>query len=119
MLSRQYRTFAGITGRFRLQLCLRLPPADAASAVTPRALCHLIGGVLDELRGDVCVALGLTELGVPEDLLHDADVDALLQQESRCRVAGVVNPRFPDFRGLQERAPVFPVTARVDRLADR
>jgi hypothetical protein len=47
--------------------------------LSPQGLPHPVGSVLGELRGDVGVALGLAELGVPEDLLHDADVDALFE----------------------------------------
>ena len=45
--------------------------------LSPQGLPHPVGGVLGERRGDVGIALGLAELGVPEDLLHDANVDAL------------------------------------------
>ena len=45
--------------------------------LSPQGLAHPVGGVLGERRGDVGIALGLAELRVPEDLLHDADVDAL------------------------------------------
>ena len=48
------------------------------------------------------VALGLAQLGVPEDLLHDADVGALLQQERGGGVACVMDPRGPD-AGLSEQ----------------
>ena len=49
--------------------------------LAPQGFLHPVGGVLGEFQADVGVALGLAELGVPEDLLDDADVDALLQQK--------------------------------------
>ncbi len=52
-----------------------------------------------------------------EDLLHDADVDALFEQESCGGVAGVVDACFPDSRGCEERAPVLPIVAGVEGLA--
>ena len=73
--------------------------------------------MLGEFRRDVGVALGLAELGVAEDLLDDADVDALLQQERRGGVPGVVDPGFPDSSSGQQRVPVFPVVVGVDRRA--
>jgi len=44
----------------------------------------------------VRVALGLAQLRVAEDLLDDADADALLEQEGRSRVAGVMYADVPD-----------------------
>jgi hypothetical protein len=40
---------------------------------------HPLGRVPAQLGRDVGVALGLADLGVTEDLLDDADADALLQ----------------------------------------
>jgi hypothetical protein len=57
----------------------RLRAADGR-CLAPQGFLHPVGGVLGEFQADVGVALGLAELGVPEDLL-DADVDALLQQK--------------------------------------
>jgi len=61
----------------------------------------------------VGVALGLAELGVAEDLLDDADVGALLEQEGGCGVAGVVDPGYADVGFGEECPPVFPVVAGV------
>ena len=52
--------------------------------------------MLAERGRDVGVALGLAELGVAEDLLDDADADALLEQEGRGCVTGVMYPGGPD-----------------------
>jgi hypothetical protein len=41
------------------------------------------GRGLRKLGCHVGVALRLAELGVPEDLLHNPDVDSLFQQEGR------------------------------------
>ena len=54
-----------------------------------------------------------------EDLLDDADADALLEQERRGRVTGVMNSRGSDFGCIDQRPPVLPVIARVDRRASR
>jgi hypothetical protein len=59
-------------GPFWLQFWLQLRSA-------PQCLTDLIGGVPGEFRCDVGAALGLAELGVAENLLDDADVDALFQ----------------------------------------
>jgi hypothetical protein len=69
--------------QFWLQLHSRRLQPVIGGPLSPQGLPHPVGGVLGEFRGDVGVALGLAELGVPEDLLHDADVDALAQQERR------------------------------------
>jgi len=78
---------------------------------------HAVGGVLAERGGDVGVALGLAELGVAEDLLHDADADALLEQERGCGVAGVMHSRGSETGFFDQGSPVFPVVAGVDRHA--
>lgn len=68
-----------------------------------------------EGSGDVGVALGLAELGVPQDLLYGPDADALVEQQGRGRVACIVDPGV---RRADECTPVFPVVARVDRRAE-
>jgi hypothetical protein len=45
----------------------------------PQGAGHPPGRVPAQLGRDVGVALGLADLGVTEDLLDDADADALLQ----------------------------------------
>ncbi len=85
----------------------------------PERLGHPVGGVLAERGGDVGVTLGLAELGVAEDLLDDADVDALLEQERGGGVAGVMDSCGPDACFLDQGLPVFPVVAGVDRGAGR
>src|ERR1019366_8623594 len=77
--------------QFWLQLLFCLP-VDSLPHRRRSPLLLIGGGVLGEFGGDVGVALGLAELGVPEDLLYDPDVDALLQQEPRRGVPGVVDP---------------------------
>jgi hypothetical protein len=91
----------------------------AVARSAPQCLTDLIGGVPGELRSGVGVALGLAELGVAEDLLHNADVDALLEQQRPGCMPGVVYTRLADSGGGQQRAPVFPVIMRVDRRARR
>jgi hypothetical protein len=53
-------------------------PVTDEGLLSPQGLAHAVGGVLGKFRGDVRVALGLAELGVAENLLDDADADALL-----------------------------------------
>jgi hypothetical protein len=58
--------------------------------------------------------------GVPKDLLDDADVYALFeQQQGRRRVACVMQSRATNACGLAEPLPVLPVIARLQRLAER
>jgi hypothetical protein len=58
--------------------------------------------VLAEGSGDVRVALSLAELGVAEDLLHDADADALIDQQGSGSVASIVDSRIPEARRTDE-----------------
>ena len=93
--------------------------AVESAASSPEGLGHAVGGVLAERGRDVRVALGLAQLGMAEDLLDDADADALLEQERRGCVTGVMNSRGSDFGFIDQRPPVLPVIARVDRRASR
>jgi len=54
--------------------------------VAPQSLVHTLARVLHLERGHVGVALGRRHPGVSKDLLHDADVNAVLDQQSRRRV---------------------------------
>jgi hypothetical protein len=74
--------------------------------------------MLAERGRDVRVALGLAQLGMAEDLLDDADADALLETGRGC-VTGVMNSRGPESGFIDQRPPVRPVIARVDRRASR
>jgi hypothetical protein len=65
----------------------------------------------------VGIALRLADLGVAEDLLDDADVDALSEQEGRGGMAGVVHADPPDAGLLQQRQPVVPVGLGGEGLA--
>ena len=87
-------------------------------ASAPEGFRHPVGRVLAEGSRDVGVALGLAELGVPEDLLDHADANALVEQQGRCRVACIMNPGVAEAGRTDECTPVFPVVARVDRRAD-
>jgi hypothetical protein len=71
--------------------------------------------MLAERSRDVGVALGLAELGVPEDLLNHADANALVEKQGRGRVACIVDPGVAEAGRTDERAPVAPVFARIDR----
>jgi hypothetical protein len=54
---------------------------------------------------------------VPKDLLHDADVDALLDQRRPCGVPGVVDP-YVSYSGLlEDDLPLAPVLRALDRSA--
>jgi hypothetical protein len=53
--------------------------AIARSDSSPEGFGHPVGRVLAEGSSDVGVALGLAELGVAEDLLDNADADALVK----------------------------------------
>lgn len=64
------------------------------------------------------VAICGRHAGVTEDLLYDADVDALLDQEGRGGVAGVVDPDI-SYAGLSEDGlPLLPVLCTFDRSAE-
>jgi len=67
----------------------------------------------------VGVALGDADVGVAEDLLHDADVYALLDQEGACGVAAVVDAGVADAGFPEERLPLLPILPRVDWPAVR
>jgi hypothetical protein len=62
-------------------------------------------------------ALGLAELRVAQDLLDDADADALLKQQRGGGMAGVVDSGGSQTGFIEQRSPVFPVLAPVDRGA--
>jgi hypothetical protein len=79
-------------------------PSPMAGAA-PQGFLHAVGGVLGEFQADVGVALGLAELRVPEDLLHNADVDALLKQERARRVPSVMHACLPDSGCGEEVVP--------------
>ena len=70
--------------------------AVGSAGLAPQGFGHAVGGVLAERGRDVRVARGLAQLRVAEDLLDDADADALLEQEGRSRVAGVMYADVPD-----------------------
>jgi hypothetical protein len=76
-----------------------MPPAQ----LRPERLAHLIGGVLREFRDDVCVALGLAELGVAEDLLHDAGCRCPAPAGESLPCGGRREPAFPDSPRASER----------------
>src|SRR6266851_2797389 len=102
--------FASAPGGSRL-------PACGGASLSPQGLPHPVRGVLGEFGSDVGVALGLTELRVPEDLLHDADVDALLQQQRGRGVPGVMHPGLADAGLVKQCVPVIPVVMGVERSA--
>ena len=62
------------------------------SSLTPQRLVHPLTGVPHLERGNVGVPLRYRHPGVAKNLLHDADMHALLDKQSRGGVAGVVDP---------------------------
>jgi hypothetical protein len=71
----------------RLQFGLQL-----ASSLAPQRLAHPLACVLHLERGHVGVSLRRRHPGMPKNLLHDADVQALFDQQSRSGVPGIVHP---------------------------
>ena len=63
------------------------------------------------------VALCRRHPRMAEYLLHDADMDALLDQQSGRRVADVMHPRVPDLSPAKDRLPRPPVLGTFDRAA--
>ena len=87
------------------------------SFLAPQRLVHPLAGVLHLEGGDVGVALGRRNSGVPKYLLHDADVHALLDQQSSGGVPGIVDPDIPDLRLAQDGLLGPPVFGVCDRAA--
>jgi hypothetical protein len=54
---------------------------------------------------------------VAEYLLDDADVRALLDQQSRSRVTGIVNPGIADLRLSEDHLPDPSILGALDRPA--
>ncbi|GIH52600.1 hypothetical protein Mro03_77790 [Microbispora rosea subsp. rosea] len=73
----------------------------ALSVLAPQGRPHALAGILHLGTGDVGVTLCRRDAGVAEDLLHDADVDALLGEERSRRVSRCMESGFPD-PGLAE-----------------
>jgi len=96
----------GLRGGFNDQLWLQLGFCESA----PEGFRHPDGRVLAEGSRDVGVALGLAELGVPEDLLYDADADA-----SSSRVAAVWRASWT----LASRRPAARMSARQSSQSSR
>jgi hypothetical protein len=65
------------------------------------------------------VTLGHSERGVPKDLLHDPDVNALFEEQRGCSVAGIVGSSIAEAGRLQHLLEVSPVTPWIDGLAGR
>ena len=88
----------------------------------PKGLADSISCVAGCGRCNMSVTLGNSNIGVAEDLLHDADMDALLDEERAGGVAAVVDSGVAD-AGLAEECfpllPLLPVAPRVDRPAVR
>jgi hypothetical protein len=73
-----------------LQFGLQLRPSLA-----PQRLAHPVTRVPHLERGDVGVALGCRHSRVAKHLLDDADVHALLDQQRRGDMPGVMDPGIP------------------------
>jgi hypothetical protein len=71
----------------RLQFGLQLP-----SSLAPQRLVHALARVLHLERGHVGVTLRCSHPRVAKDLLHHADVHALLDQQSGGSMPGVMDP---------------------------
>ena len=52
-----------------------------------------------------------------KNLLHDADMHALFDQQSRCGVPGIVDPGVADLRLGEDGLPGPPVLGAFDRAA--
>ena len=63
------------------------------------------------------VPLSCRHSRVAEHLLDDADVHTLLDQQSRSRVTGIVNPGIADLRLSEDRLPDLPILGALDRPA--
>ncbi|MCO5987414.1 hypothetical protein NE235_15010 [Actinoallomurus spadix] len=74
---------------------------------------------MDEGRGDVRVAAGDADVGVPQDLLDHGEGYPLFEEERRGRVAGGVDAVVRETGGAEEIRPGIPVAARIDRTAVR
>jgi len=61
----------------------------------------------------VGVALSQPDVGVAQDLLDNADVNAMLNQETCRGVAPVVKPSISDGSLTEESLPLFPVIAGI------
>jgi hypothetical protein len=55
---------------------------------------------------------------VAEDLLYDADVDALFDEQCRRGVAGVVDSRVSYTGLLEDGLPLLPVLCALERAAE-
>jgi hypothetical protein len=72
-------------------------------------------GVADLWRGDVRVALGGRDTGVAQELLDDADADALLDEERGRSAPGIVEASVTDVGLLRDGFPLSPVFGAADR----
>lgn len=87
------------------------------SSLAPQRLAHPLAGVLHLQRGHMGVPLSSRQPGMAEHLLDDADMHTLLDQQSRGRVAGIMDPRVADLRLSEDGLPDPPVLGALDRPA--
>ena len=99
-------------GSPRLQFGLQL-----YSSLAPQRLAHPLARVPHLERGHVGVALGCRHPGVAKYLLDDADVHALLDQQRRSGMPGIMNPGIPNPGLPEDRLPGPPVLGTLDRTA--
>ena len=78
----------GHPGRPAVAVVVAIEPGG----LSPEGFRHAVGRVLAQRSGDMYASLGLAELRVSEYLLNHADADAVVEQQGRGRVAGVVEP---------------------------
>ena len=83
---------------------------------TEQGAAHASGRFLGERRRYVRVPLGRRDPSVPEDLLHGAQVYALLNEERRRGVARVVLSRLAHTRPTAYRFPLSPIFRASDRF---
>ena len=87
------------------------------SSLAPQHLVHPLARVLHLKRGHMRVPLRCRDPGMAQDLLNDSDMNALLDQQRRRRVPGIVDPSVADLRLSEEGLPGPPVLGALDRAA--
>jgi hypothetical protein len=84
-------------------------------ARAPESFVHAVAGVSHLHRCYVGVALCGGDSGVAEDLLNHPDVYALLDQQGRCGVPGVVDSGVSYACLLEDGLPLLPVLCALNR----
>ena len=87
------------------------------SSLTPQRLAHPLARVPHLKCGHVGIALGCRHPRMAKYLLDDTDVHALLDQQCRGRMPGVMDPGIPNPGLPENRLPGPPVLGTFDRTA--